>query len=73
MNPMKFLSGFANAAHEAGAKLHAYSNVIKWEKSEGVHKLITRDGSLKAKKVVMATNGYTDESLNKSFAKRIRK
>jgi glycine/D-amino acid oxidase-like deaminating enzyme len=71
MNPMKFLSGFANAANEAGAKLHAHSNVIKWEKSEGMHKLITRDGSLRAKKVVMATNGYTDESLNKNFAKRI--
>ncbi len=71
MNPMAFLSGFANAAHNYGAKLHARSNVIKWEKHEGVHKLITKEGSLKAKKVVMATNGYTDESLHKSFAKRI--
>ena len=29
MNPMAFLSGFANAAHNYGAKLHARSNVIK--------------------------------------------
>ena len=71
MNPMKFLAGFANAAHEAGAKIHSYSNVIKWEKSDGFHKLITKEGSIKAKKVVMATNGYTDESLNKSFANRM--
>ena len=41
------LSGFANAAHNHGAKLHARSNVIKWEKNEGVHKLITKEGSLK--------------------------
>ena len=71
MNPLKFLSGFAQAAYEAGASLHGYSNVMKWEKSNGIHKLITRDGSLKAKKVVLATNGYTDEKLHKSFAKRM--
>ena len=71
MNPLKFLMGFANAAHLAGAKLHGQSNVIKWEKNDGQHKLITKDGSITANKVVVATNGYTDESLHKSFSGRM--
>ena len=37
----------------------------------GKHKLITEDGSLTCDKVVVATNGYTDESLHSSFANRM--
>ena len=34
-------------------------------------KLITDSGSITANKVVVATNGYTDESLHPSFANRM--
>ena len=70
MNPMAFLNGFANATVDAGAKLHAHSRVKKWERN-GKHKLITEEGSLTCDKVVVATNGYTDESLHPSFANRM--
>ena len=70
MNPMAFMNGFANAAIDAGAKLHAHSRVKKWERN-GKHKLITEEGSMTCDKVVVATNGYTDESLHSSFANRM--
>ena len=70
MNPMAFLNGFANATVDAGAQLHSHSRVKKWERN-GKHKLITEEGSLTCEKVVVATNGYTDESLHPSFANRM--
>ena len=70
MNPMAFLNGFANATVDAGAQLHSHSRVKKWEKN-GKHKLITEEGSITCDKVVVATNGYTDESLHPSFANRM--
>ena len=70
MNPMAFLNGFANATVDAGAQLHSHSRVKKWERN-GKHKLITEEGSLICDKVVVATNGYTDESLHPSFANRM--
>ena len=70
MNPMAFLNGFANATVDAGAQLHSHSRVKKWERN-GKHKLITEEGSLTCDKVVVATNGYTDESLHPSFANRM--
>ena len=69
-NPMAFMNGFANAAIDFGAKLHAHSRVKKWERN-GKHKLITEEGSITCDKVVVATNGYTDESLHSSFANRM--
>ena len=70
MNPMAFLNGFANATVDAGAQLHSHSRVKKWERN-GKHKLITEECSLTCDKVVVATNGYTDESLHPSFANRM--
>ena len=70
MNPLAFLDGFASATVEAGAVLHGHSRVKKWEKN-GNHILITEEGSLTANQVVVATNGYTDESLHQSFANRM--
>ena len=70
MNPMAFLNGFANATVDAGAQLHSHSRVKKWERN-GKHKLITEEGSITCDKVVVATNGYTDESLHSSFANRM--
>jgi glycine/D-amino acid oxidase-like deaminating enzyme len=70
MNPMAFLNGFANATVDAGAQLHSHSRVKKWERN-GKHKLITEEGSITCNKVVVATNGYTDESLHPSFANRM--
>ena len=67
INPMAFMRGFASATVDAGAKLHSFSRVKKWERN-GSHKLITDGGSITANKVVVATNGYTDESLHPSFA-----
>ena len=70
MNPMAFLNGFANATVDAGAQLNSHSRVKKWERN-GKHKLITEEGSITCDKVVVATNGYTDESLHPSFANRM--
>ena len=70
MNPMAFLNGFANATVDAGAQLHSHSRVKKWERN-GKHKLITEEGSITCDRVVVATNGYTDESLHPSFANRM--
>jgi glycine/D-amino acid oxidase-like deaminating enzyme len=46
-----------------GVKIHAHSPAIAWEKQEGWHLLRTPGGTLKARQVMIATNGYTEERL----------
>lgn len=71
VHPLNYVRGLARAAHRAGARLHPNSRVIHWEEREGSHHLFTATGSVKAKRVLVATNGYTPEDVSTRHAGRI--
>ncbi|MEM7431849.1 MAG: FAD-dependent oxidoreductase [Pseudomonadota bacterium] len=72
LHALRYCRGLAEAATRKGARLHERSRVVEWAKrSDGTHRLVTKGGSVSAKRVLYATNGFMDESLNADFAARI--
>jgi glycine/D-amino acid oxidase-like deaminating enzyme len=71
LNPLVYCLGLAHAASARGAKLHAHSRVAAWRRAGAVHRLITARGSLRAKRVVVATNGWLPEDLVPDLAGRV--
>ncbi len=67
LHPMRYILGLAAAAEKVGAKLHRDSEVVSWEKVGNKHLLRTRHATLKAKYVVMATNGFMPEHIYQEF------
>lgn len=63
LNPRKYVNGLAAAAEAAGATLHDASPVTRLSRSEGGFILQTAQGTLRASKVVVATNGYSSEEI----------
>jgi glycine/D-amino acid oxidase-like deaminating enzyme len=63
LHPLKYVRGLARVAHEAGARLFANTEVTAWNQRGGQHVLTTAHGEVTARRVLVATNGYTDESL----------
>ena len=59
LHPLRFARGLAAAAARAGAKLHGRSPVIRWEREGASHRLVTPTGTIRASRVVVATNGFT--------------
>jgi glycine/D-amino acid oxidase-like deaminating enzyme len=70
LNPLSFTRGLAEAAERHGARLHGHSEVLKWRRENGVHVLETAKGSLRARRVIIATNGFAVEHLSKDIAGR---
>ena len=56
---------------DSGVRLCAGSEVTGWETAGGVHTLKTRTGEVRAKQVLVATNGYTDETLPAAVGGRL--
>ncbi len=71
LNPLKFALGLAQSAVKYGAKLHPYSHVISWKKEGGAHVLRTATGVIRAQKVLIATNGFYQDGLQKNMDRRI--
>ena len=63
LNPRKFLFGIARAAQAAGATLLQNSPVKGLASAPDGHVLTTPNGTLRAKQVVVATNGYSWDGL----------
>ncbi|MEQ9563458.1 MAG: FAD-binding oxidoreductase, partial [Woeseiaceae bacterium] len=70
LHPLRLLHGLAKAATASGAKLHSGSEVVCWKTAQGSHLLSTRGGTLRARKVIMATNGFMPEHLHRAFSGR---
>jgi len=73
INPLKLAWGYQELAQKAGATIHCDSPVEQWRsvtshtpgQSNQAHQVLhTPNGIVKAKKVVIATNGYTPKSLH---------
>ncbi|MBW4464651.1 MAG: FAD-binding oxidoreductase [Pegethrix bostrychoides GSE-TBD4-15B] len=64
LNPLKYSCGLAEAVIRRGVKLYAHSPLETWEQQNGWHELHSPGGCLKAKTVIVATNGYTEDRLH---------
>jgi glycine/D-amino acid oxidase-like deaminating enzyme len=71
IHPLNYVRGLARAAAGAGVRLHAGSRVIRWEEAAAGHVLETAQARLTAKRVLVATNGYTPEDVSTRHAGRI--
>jgi glycine/D-amino acid oxidase-like deaminating enzyme len=67
LHPLRYLLGLAAAAERHGAILHPSSEVLEWTKVGSDHVLATRGGTLRARNVLFATNGFMPEHLHKAF------
>lgn len=64
LNPMKYALGLAEAARKAGARLYANSPVQRIDQQSGFT-LTTPEARISAKRLVVATNGYSSDDLPK--------
>ena len=64
LHPLKLASGVLRMARAAGATVHAASPATRWDKRGAEHVLTTPHGTVRAKSVVIATNGYTPQHLH---------
>lgn len=71
LQPLSFARGLAAAAARAGAKLHGRSQVLRWRKNGAIHHLITASGSLRARRVIVATNGFTRAPIRPNLSDRL--
>ena len=71
LHPLKYVRGLARAAHRAGATIHPHSPLTRWEEGAGAHRLHTPEGAVVARRVLIATNGYTPEHAMPRMAGRL--
>ena len=71
IHPLNYARGLARAAIRAGARLHADSRLIRWEETATGHLLTTPGGTLTARHVIIATNGYTPEDISAYHRSRL--
>ncbi|SDE12401.1 NAD(P)/FAD-dependent oxidoreductase [Ruegeria marina] len=60
LHPLNYALGLAAAAVRAGAAIHGHSRVLRIEADGSTHILTTTGGSLRARRVLICTNAYTD-------------
>ena len=70
INPLKYLLGLAKAARDAGATLFGRSPVTSISLENGKHILTTPTGTVEARTLILATNGYSSEDVPGWMASR---
>ena len=60
LHPLNYALGLATAAQRAGAVLHGQSRALRLDSNDSGHVIHTAKGTLKAHRVLVCTNGYTD-------------
>jgi len=63
LHPLRYVRGLARAVLGQGVRIHADTPVIGWRQEAGLHVLATPAGEVRARKVLVATNGYSDEEV----------
>lgn len=61
VHPLNYALGLAAAARSAGAVLHGHSRVTGLAREGETQVLTTAQGRLRARRVLVCTNGYTDD------------
>ncbi|WP_076539282.1 FAD-binding oxidoreductase [Shewanella sp. UCD-KL21] len=64
LNPLKLLLGYKSMVERQGISICESSCVLDWIEENGQHRLLTEQGELSAKKVIVAANGYTPKQFN---------
>lgn len=63
LNPLKYVLGLARAARTAGARIYEDAPVGGVTRDNGAYVLTTPKGRVRAKKLIIATNGYSSEDV----------
>jgi len=72
LHPLAYALGLLEAAGRRGARVYGNSPVVRWDREGAGHRLVTADGaSVRARHVVVATNGWTPDGLHRSFDARM--
>lgn len=71
LNPLELARGLHRMARGHGARIHTNSPVTQWIEEGGVHRLVTPTGTIRARRVIVATNGYTSSRLHPRLAARV--
>ncbi len=72
LHPLAYALGLLAAARRRGARVYGHSPVVRWERDGDRHRLVTAGGAaLRARHVVVATNGWTPEGLHRGFDGRM--
>ncbi len=71
LHPLAWALGLARAAQARGARVHERSEVTAWTREGGRHRLTTAAGSVLARRVLIATNGWAPEHLEPSLRGRV--
>ncbi len=71
LHPLRYAHGLAAAAERRGAKIHAHSEVLDWSRENGRHILRTNAGTVRADRVIVATNGFAPEHLHGELRGRV--
>ena len=61
LHPLNYVLGLANAILSAGVTIYGQSKVRKIVREDGAYAIHTDNGVLRASKVLLCTNGYTDD------------
>jgi glycine/D-amino acid oxidase-like deaminating enzyme len=64
LHALKYSRGLARAAQRHGAVLHAASPVLDWRQDGKRQLLLTPGGTVRARQVIIAGNGYTGDRLH---------
>ncbi|MFS4583617.1 NAD(P)/FAD-dependent oxidoreductase [Phaeobacter sp. C3_T13_0] len=70
LNPMKFLLGLTRAAETAGVRMFSETPVQKISPHDGGYLLQVPGGQVRAKRLLIATNGYSSDDLPGALAGR---
>ena len=70
LNPRKYITGLADAAEQAGAQIFHGTPVQDIQRKQGCFEVLTPRGTVRADKVIVATNGYSSEDLPDWLASR---
>lgn len=70
LNPLKLAWGYQRLAREAGVIIHTGTPVEGWHEEGGAQVLRTPQATVRARKVVIATNGYTPKGFHQFVAGR---
>lgn len=61
VNPLGYVRGLASAALKAGARIHTDTPALKLARGAGGWEIATPGGTVRAERVILATNGYSDD------------
>lgn len=67
VNPLKLAQGILRMTRNAGGKVFRASPALKWARDGNGYVVTTEGGRVKAKYLVIATNGYTGDGLHPYF------